>query len=290
MLVSIVLSLLWAVCSTVLIQPWFWKGLIKRKTLIGDNQNRGWIDTKQQFRGSIIMQIVFGCFTLIVSLLCYLLLDFTCNFQLSVLPIICVLVFQAISIWDGWNNKQGKKTLVIAAIAVIFLFFAITDAVTSDFEVEGLSEPQEIPISISIAEDEGKEQKVLSSSIIESLFKAESSSGPLYSNGKFVYTVTKTPNGDGIVVVDENDGKIANFIACEFDFEVSFSLRQKYPYTRIKEMNIVISDDNVPFGKFAVLNKTKLFSAPVLDKYILQNMITGDIIEYTPQTLPQFAK
>lgn len=294
MLVPILLSLLWAVCSTVLIQPWFWKGLIKRKTLVGDENNRGWSNgEKNDFRNSILFQIFWGCVTLLVSLAFYLLINVRYNFYGSIIPILLVLIFQIISIFDGWNSNRGLKSLILVAIAVICLFFSITDAITSNFEIVGLSKSQEeVPISISIVEQEeqDKQQKVVSSSVIESLFKADSSSGPVYSNGKFVYTISNSPNGDGVVIINENGGETANFVACKFNFGMSLNLRQKYPYSRIESLNVVVSDDNVPFGKYALLSKPNMFGAPVLDKYILQNMLTGDVTEYTVETLPKFAQ
>ena len=294
MLVPIILSLLWAVCSTVLIQPWFWKGVIKRKTLVGDEDNRGWGNSeKNEFRNSVILQIVFGCITLFISLMIYLLEYVRYNFYGAIVPILLVLIFQAISIFDGWNDKRGRKLLVLVAIAVICLFFSITDEITSNFLVVGLFKPQEeIPIVFSIVEQEeqDKQQKILSSLVVESLFKATDVSGPEYSNGKFVYTITNSPNGDGIAIINENDGETAKFIACKFNFGMSSILRQKYPFERIKTLNIVVSDDNVPFGKYAILSKPDLFGAPVLSKYVLQNMLNGEITEYTVESLPKFAQ
>lgn len=291
MLVSILLSLLWAVFSTVLVLPWFWIGIIKRKTIIGNEEYRGFSDGKDLIY-CIIAQIVFACITFVVSLIVYLKVCVRYNFYGAILPIMLVLLFQFITLWMGWNCRQKIKSLIILAIAIVCLFFSITDVVTSNFDVIGLTkENEEIPTVISIAEKEKEEEKsVLSSSTVASLFKATDASGPIYSNGKFVYSIIGSPNGYGIVVIDEQTDETARFIACNYRLEMSQNIRQKYPFERIKVLNIVVSDDDEPFGKYAILSKTNIFGAPVLDKYALQNMITGDLTEYTAEELPKFAE
>lgn len=293
MLVPILLSLLWAICSTVLVLPWFWKGLIKRKTIIGNEEYRGFSNTeKNELRTSIIFQIVYACITFGVSLLFYLVMNVRYNFYGAIVPILLVLIFQCITIWLGWNSNQKLKSLIILAIALVCLFFSLTDVITSNFDVIGLTKDnEEIPIVVSTIEQEKEEEKtVLPSSTVAGLFKATSVSEPVYSNGKFVYIITGSPNGYGIVIIDEKAGETARFIACNFKFQMSLNLREKYPFARVKELNVVVSDDNVPFGKYAILSKPNLFGAPVLEKYILQNMLTGDLTEYTAEELPKFAE
>lgn len=292
MLVSILLSLLWAVCSTVLVLPWFWIGIIRRKTIIGNEKYRGFSNTENNLRNSIIAQIVFACITFGISLLIYLRENVRYNFYGAIVPILLVLLFQCLTIWDGWNCRQKIKSFIILAIAIVCLFFSITDCITSNFDVIGLTkENEEIPTVISITEKEKEEEKsVLSSSTVASLFKATAASGPIYSNGKFVYSITGSPNGYGIVVIDEQTDETARFIACNYKLEMSQNIRQKYPFERIKVLNIVVSDDDEPFGKYAILGKPNLFGAPVLEKYALQNMITGDFTEYTAEELPKFAE
>lgn len=291
MLVPILLSLFWAICSTVLIHPWFWKGLIKRKSLIGDENTRGFgNEEKNELRNSIILQIFFGCVTLIISLIIYLGVHVRYNFYGAIIPILLILLFQFINIYLGWNENQKTKSFIILAIAVVCLFFSITDHITSLFDAVDIAKSnEEVPIVVSTVEKEGK-QEVFSSSSVASLFKATYASGPVYSNRKFVYTITNSPNGYGIVIIDENAGETASFIACNFKFEMSSDLRQKYPFARIKKLNVVISNDNIPFGKYAILSKPTMFGPPVLAKYALQNMLTGEINEYTAENLPKFAE
>ena len=289
MLVPILLSLLWSVCSTVLVLPWFWKGLIKRKTIIGNKEYRGFSNTeKNELKISIVFQIVFACITFFVSLLIYLAETVRYNFYGSIVPILLVLFFQSVTIWDGWNSKQKSKTFIVFVIALVCLFFSLTDLIQSNFDVIGLTKDnEEIPIVVSTIE---QTKTVLPSSTVAGLFRATNVSAPVYSSGKFIYTIIGSPNGDGIVVIDEKAGETARFIACKFKFQMSLNFREKYPFARIRQLNIVISDDNVPFGKYAILDKPNLFGAPVLQKYILQNMLTGDFIEYTAEELPKFAE
>lgn len=292
MLVPILLSLLWAICSTVLVLPWFWKGIIKRKTIIGNEEYRGFSDSEGKLRVSIFSQIVFACISFSISLILYLEANVRYNFYGAIGPILLVLVFQLITVWDGWNEKRKLKSLIILAIGIVCLFFSFTDTITSDFDVIGLTkDKEEIPIVVSTIEREKKEEKtVFPSSTVAGLFKTTSVSEPVYSNGNFVYIITESPNGYGIVIIDEKAGETAKFIACNFKFQMSLNLRERYPFARVKELNVVISDDNVPFGKYAILSKPNLFGTPVLEKYVLQNMLTGDFTEYTAEELPKFAE
>lgn len=294
MLVPILLSVLWAICSTVLIQPWFWRGLIKRKTLIGNKGFRGFAnEQKNELRDSIICQIAFGCLTLFVSLFLYLAVHVRYNLYGAIIPILIVLACQAFTMCDGWNQHLKIKTLIIIVIAVVCIFFSVTDCITSQFDVVGIAKSnEEVPIVVStVKQNQEEKQPAFSSLSVASLFKASNDdvSGPVYSNGKFVYTITDSPNGYGIVIIDENDGETAKFIACNFKCKMSLALRQEYPSARIKILNVVISDDNVPFGKYAILGKPNMFGAPVLEKYVLQNMLTGEFSEYTAEALPEFA-
>ncbi len=214
------------------------------------------------------------------------------NFYGAIVPILLILLFQFITIWDGWNEKRKLKSLIILAIALVCLFFSVADVITSDFDVIGLTKDnEEIPIIVSTIEEEKQEEKaVLPSATVAGLFKATSDSEPVYSNGMFVYTITGSPNGYGIVIIDEKAGETARFVACNFKFQMSLNIRERYPFARVKELNVVVSDDNVPFGKYAILSKPNLFGAPVLNKYVLQNMLTGDFTEYTAEELPEFAE
>lgn len=292
MLLPILLSLFWAVCSTILIQPWFWKGIIKRKTLIGDENNRGFSNNeKHDYRDSILLQVFFFIVTFGMSLLMYLGAYTRYNLYGSIIPILLVLSFQCITIMIGYNSLIKIKSCIIGVIAVIYLFFSFVDYYTTEeFDVVGMKKSEvEVPIVFSTPKQE-ENSKILSGSIVANLFGGKNASGPVYSNGKFVYTLTDSSNGYGIVVIDEYKGETAKFIACDFKFEMSLKLRQKYPFSRIKDLNVVISDDSVPFGKYAILSKPSMFGAPVLEKYVLQNMLSGEFIEYTAETLPKFAE
>lgn len=293
MLVPICLSLFWAICSTVLIQPWFWKGVVKRKTLVGDKKYRGFSNSeKNELRNSMILQIVFACVTFFISLMIYLGLYTRYNFYGSIVSILLVLLFQWITLNLGWNSNTKIKSFIILIIAVICLFFSVTELITSHFKaIDFMNFTDEVPIIVSTVEqNETQKQIILPNSQIASLFNATNVYGPVYSNGKFVYTVSDSPHGYGVVIVEQNSGETAKFVACNFKFETSLKLRQKYPFSQIREIDKVVSNDNTPFGMYAILNKPNIFGAPVVEKYVLQNMLTGEFLEYTPDELPEFAR
>lgn len=282
MLVPILLSLFWAVCSTVLVLPWFWKGIIKRKTIVGNKEYRGF--TEEELKISVYMQMFFALITFIISMTIYLGMNVRYNLYGATIPVLVVLLCHIKTIDTGWNSKRGRKQLILLAIGVVYLSFSITDMITSNMNVIGLT--KEVPVVVSLVENEEK-KNVPPSSVISSLFKATEVSGPKYSNGKFIYTIQDSPNGYGIVVIDECNGELARFVPCNYCFVISNSIRNKYPFERIKQLNIVVNDKYEPYGKYAILDKPNFFGAPILKKFLLLNLQTGELKEYTE--LPEFA-
>lgn len=291
MLVPILLSVFFALCSTELIKPWFWYNLIKRKTIIGDEKHRGFSEKNKERKLEIIMQFVFAGINFALSLFIYLGLVVEYNFYGLICPIILVLVFQWLNISGvGYNNHQKTKSIVIWVFIGILGAYFITDTITAGFDVIGIPKEQtEIPIVVSVHGQEEKD-KIFPKETIASLFKATNVSGPIYLNGKFIYTIDNSPNGYGVVIIEEDDGETAKFIACNYKTGMSLEFREKYPFERVKFLDKAISEDNIPFAKYAILKKPNIFKAPILERYVLQNMVTGEISEYMPDELPQFAK
>ena len=298
MLIPIFLSLFWGICSTILIQPWFWKNIkrkgFKLKSLIGDVEQRGFSEKSDELKYSIILQVIYFCLTFVISLLIYLPLSTRYNFYGAIAQILFILLFQGLTILDGWNNNKELKVAFLICIAIICIGISITDAVMSSGNIIGIKKDDqktEIVISTKTGDKINLEtgQPIIPSSTIEELFEAYYVSEPISSNGKYLYTINSTSNGKGVVIVDKTNSETAKFIKCNFKCDMSLKLRNKYPFSRIKILNVVISDDEVPFGKYAILKNKNFWEIPVLDKYVLQNMLTGEFTEYPKDELPKFA-
>lgn len=273
MLVSILLSIFWALCSTVLVLPWFWKSLIRRKTIVGNKEYRGIDEGKKNLRDFILYQIFAFGVTFFSSWTLYKDAGVTRTLIGAVVPFCLVCVFQVITMSIGWNNNVELKSRIIGVAAVLLIIVSAINSYTGYcLDVEGVEEEsaEELPLTVTV---DNIEQLVPSNDSIKYLFDVTSVEGPLYMGDKYVY-ITSSP--DGIVIVDKANGKVANFFKTDYDF---LQLRNEYPFNIIRKAGIVVTDDNIPYKRYAVVAKKSIIAKPVLDKYVYQNMLTGEVTE-----------
>lgn len=273
MLVSILLSIFWALCSTVLVLPWFWKSLIRRKTIVGNKEYRGIDEGKKNLRDFILYQIFAFGVTFFSSWTLYTDAGVTRTLIGAVVPFCLVCVFQVITMSIGWNNNVELKSRIIGVAAVLLIIVSAINSYTGYcLDVEGVEEEsaEELPLTVTV---DNIEQLVPSNDSIKYLFDVTSVEGPLYMGDKYVY-ITSSP--DGIVILDKANGKVANFFKTDYDF---LQLRNEYPFNIIRKAGIVVTDDNIPYKRYAVVAKKSIIAKPVLDKYVYQNMLTGEVTE-----------
>lgn len=273
MLVSILLSIFWALCSTVLVLPWFWKSLIRRKTIVGNKEYRGIDEGKKNLRDFILYQIFAFGVTFFSSWTLYKDAGVTRTLIGAVVPFCLVCVFQVITMSIGWNNNVELKSRIIGVAAVLLIIVSAINSYTGYcLDVEGVEEEsaEELPLTVTV---DNIEQLVPSNDSIKYLFDVTSVEGPLYMGDKYVY-ITSSP--DGIVILDKANGKVANFFKTDYDF---LQLRNEYPFNIIRKAGIVVTDDNIPYKRYAVVAKKSIIAKPVLDKYVYQNMLTGEVTE-----------
>lgn len=278
MLVSILLSIFWALCSTVLVLPWFWKSLIRRKTIVGNKEYRGIDEGKKNLRDFILYQIFAFGVTFFSSWTLYKDAGVTRTLIGAVVPFCLVCVFQVITMSIGWNNNVELKSRIIGVAAVLLIIVSAINSYTGYcLDIKGVenesTEAEELPLTVTV---DNIEQIVPSNESIKYLFDVTSVEGPLYMGDKYVY-ITSSP--DGIVIVDKANGKVANFFKTfktDYDF---LQLRNEYPFNIIRKAGIVVTDDNIPYKRYAVVAKKAIIAKPVLEKYVYQNMLTGEVTE-----------
>lgn len=278
MLVSILLSIFWALCSTVLVLPWFWKSLIKRKTIVGNAEYRGIDSGKKGMMNFVFSQIAFFVVTFIVSFEAYKEACVTRTVFGAIFPILVVICFQMITIGIGWNENRGVKYTTLCIIAGLLIIITSINTYTGYcLDIEGAetenTKVEELPLTVTV---DNIEQLVPSNDSIKYLFDVTSAEGPLYMGDKYVY-ITSSP--DGIVIVDKANGKVANFFKTDYDF---LQVRSEYPFNIIRKAGIIVTDDNIPYKRYAVVAKKAIIAKPVLEKYVYQNMLTGEVTEQQP--------
>ena len=289
MLNCIIISVVLGICSTVFVLPWFWISLITRKTIVSDGTHPGIKAGKNEKQCFFKRQLMCFIFVLMVSMLLFTMAGVRRTWTGAFIPICLIIFINILRVGLYENDKNEKiKERVLGGVLVAFAIFSITKlCIDYDTKILERISPKEIPVFVSIQKD--GQQVVPSSDTIKELFDVDSASGPMYTNHKFVYKVS---DPSGIVVIDERNADKAKFIECELNNHgiIPFKVRNLYPTDIILYKDIQMSDEEVPYEKYCIVESEKFFSKPTLKKYLLKNLETGEIMEYLPDELPEFAR
>ena len=106
MLRIIILSLFWALCSTCLIRPWFWKR-IKNKNLFDEYGKPSFEENDIKF------EIGYAIFVLVMSLVMYMGFSTRTNIYGSYLMIILIFIKHLL------YDNQNKKVKVVCGIVIL---------------------------------------------------------------------------------------------------------------------------------------------------------------------------
>lgn len=278
MLRIILLSLVWAICATCLVRPWFWKG-VKNKYLFNDGVRIGF-SSNWQFCVKIeilCFVIVFICSAIVYGLA-------GCRYNLyGCFPLI-MLCFLAQCLWDN----QGKvRYTIMLTIVVLTAILWIQDGIVGLNINVPLNKVDSVPLTTTQVNEDTEVKLFISASEIKSLFKVDSASGPTYNNGKYIFTVNGGDNGKGIVIIEKDNYTEANFLSYSYNFDVT-NLRSQYPTQKIKDLYITVSDENVPYGLFAIAEKSWILGTYNVKGYVMLNLLTGDVQEFKQEELPKF--
>ena len=289
MLNCIILSVVLGICSTVFVLPWFWISLITRRTIVSDGTHRGIKAGRNEKQIFFKRQLICFIFVFIVSMLLFTMASARRTWTGAFIPI-CLIIFiniLRVGLYEIDINEKIKER-VLWGVLIAFAVFSTTKlCIDYDTEILERVSPKEIPVSVSIQKD--GQQVVPTSGTIKELFDVDSASGPMYTNHKFVYKVS---DPSGIVVIDEQNADKAKFIECEPNNHgiIPLKMRNLYPTDIILYQDIQVSDDDVPYEKYWLVKGENFFSKPTLQKYLLRNLETGEITEYLPDELPEFAR
>lgn len=278
MLRIILLSLVWALCSTCLVRPWFWKG-VKHKDLFNtDGKKIGF--GNNNWKINLAIEIICFCVMFFASMLGYAVAG--ANLYGSFPLIMLCFLFQCF-----WSYQGKVRYTIMLTVAMISALLWIQDTCVGNKISIPLNRVASVPLPTSVVEEDKQVKLFVSSSEIKSLFKVDSATGPTYNNGKYIFTVSGGVNGNGIVFIDEDNYSEANFIPCSYELDVK-DIRSKYPTQRLKELYIAVSDDNTPYALFAVANKSWVLGTYNVNGYVMLNLITGESQKLTQELLPDF--
>lgn len=280
-ILMVLMVLVFSICSTALVRPFFWKRL-KSKTLANNKDGEIGFENYPVSLIIVLQTVIFIFMALFNSALYF----GGCKqnlytFSLSIL--FCVL-------WQQANDNQGtKKRVILIIIAAICTVIGLQDFAVGENINIPLNKMETVPISTSL--NNGIVKTFVSADDIASLFKATSAKGPTYNNGKYVFELSGGENDGDVVIIDKDNCEEAKLIETNYEFAVNLHCRLKCPSKKLQEMHIVISDDGkelIPYGIYAVAEKSWLFGTYKAEKYLLLNMKNGDMEEYSQEELPDF--
>lgn len=280
MLRIILLSLVWAICSTCLVRPWFWKG-VKNKDLFNyEGKKIGF--SNDTWKVDLTLEVIFFVVTFVISILMYALFASRQSLYGSFPMIMTCFLCQC-----AWSYQGKVRYTIMLTIFAVSAILWIQDGIVGCHISVPLNKVDSVPLTTTQVDEDTKVELFLSSSEIKSLFKVDSASGPTYNNGKYIFTVSGGDNGKGIVIINKDNYTEANFLSCSYGLNVT-DVRSQYHTQKLKELYITISDDNVPYGLFAVADKNWLLGTYKVSGYIMLNLMTGEIQEFTQEELPIF--
>ena len=278
MLRIILLSLVWAICATCLVRPWFWKKL-KNNNFFTNGVSIGFF---HEYKQEIVIEIL--CFTiaLLLSMYLYAFIGVRMNLYGSLPMIICCFLAQCV-----WEQQRKIYNIIFLTIVVISVILWIQDGIVGMIISAPINKVRSVPLTTTQKDEETGVKLFVSSSEIKSLFKVDSAGEPTYNNGKYIFTVSGGDNGKGIVIIDKDNCKEANFLSCSYELDIT-DVRSQYPTKKLKELYITISDDNEPYGLFAVADKSWILGSYKVNGYVMFNLITGETQEFKQEELPEF--
>lgn len=258
MLRIILISIIWGICSTPLIRPYFWISIIEQKK---EKKEDTYKEAKKKGRRmKIWIHIAFFLITFLISMEMYICTQCRQN-MFAIYPVMLIICsfFQKICI----NQKQN---LWVKLLLLILLVFWCVDWI----QIENIETCTNYVDEIKLAEN-----AILLPHTISSLFNMEYEEGPLYINNKYIYKVSKKKHNKALVMISAENPKIAKLIPYFYDENDIQEIRNEYPTKVIKKLQITVLDDNTPVGVYAIAEKTNIFKKYDVKEYLYVNLITG---------------
>lgn len=177
--------------------------------------------------------------------------------------------------------------LVLLCIGSVLL--PIRDQFIAPYDVGTLESNFTVITQENMAEEEEEElkkQPLLKKEDIKARFGATTISEAQYSNGQYIYTLEDDTGNFGVAI----DNSISvKFYPCKHKNEIEGAVREKYKTEEIVELGIAFNNET-PYAKYGILKRTTLFGKPVIDLYLLLNMVEEDVEITSYEELPEFAR
>jgi hypothetical protein len=282
MFISIVITVILAVCSTIFVHPWFVKGVIQ-KDLVGNYNKTGFYEGRTAAKLAYTISVLEIAVMLLLGYSLLLAENIRHDYTKILIVLAIMFLFQALNHAGlNYNPRKGKKVLIFFIIACLFAFIPIENSIVN-YHLPIENSTIEFYSSKLDNDSNSCEKTSINKTDLISLFKAMIISEPTYSNGKYFFFVKDTAVGNGVIVFCEN--KLA-FYPCKYEANVSTHVISRYPKAEIRYMKI-LQNDSALLAQYIVLKRSNIFAKPELDFYTFLNLQTGEFNEC--KELPDFA-
>lgn len=244
-----------AVCSTCLVRPWFWKKVREDENFLKYFNNTilapDSIETWIVYKAKAQLALAIGVWYPCL----WVHSEFYCR-----------------------QNFYGYWVFIVLCLIIQFSLFPPKKKIGNIIMVLGI-------ILILVC---GIQDSIVKNDITIPLNKVDCVDGLYHINGKYIFTVSGGDTGNGVAVIDKDNYDEPKILPCSYELNIS-NIYSKYSTQRIKALYITISDDDVPYGLFAVADKDWLLGTYKVSSYVMFNLQTGEIQEYTQEQLPSYA-
>jgi hypothetical protein len=270
-----------AVGATIVVHPWFIKGVIKND-FWGNDEKTGFSCSQSSVNSAIFISaleigvmLIFGFGILFGQ-------NVRRDYSTFLIMLGVAFVFQALNqTLLAYNPNENRKALICIALALVCAVIPIENAIVC-YKPPVEATAIEIDFSQLLNNPSEDEKLYLNASDVKNLLSAGEVSGPTYTDNKFLFIVTGTKTGDGVAIFNNNK---MTFYPCKYNVDITAHVRNKYPAADIIYSGVVL-DDITPYAKYTVVKRPNVFARPELDFYTFLNLQTGEFQEYAQ--LPDF--
>lgn len=215
--------------------------------------------------GTIVIAIIVALLSIAVSY-CSLFLNEREIWYLYLISMLIPFLLQFVYACTNLQKRLLPVVLPILAIAVIGCSILPIRDYALGYELE-----------VSSSYIKVCERPIWSKEQIKARLNATSISKASYDSneGQYIYEINQGKSGYGLALVDAQK---MEFLPCKYENQISGIIREHYPKEEIVQFGIEIIE-SVPYAKFGILKRPRMFSKPEMDFYVLLNMQSGEIME-----------
>lgn len=192
-----------------------------------------------------------------------------------------LFIFLALFGFMYFISDSGEKIFVSAVITLCAISMLTVGISNSLKPIIGV--PDSLSIGISNNAKKFWDVKMSLQNLLK-LNEAKIINKPSFSNHKLIYEIQGWDNNDGALIIDPSGIGEPKLIVSKYSSNQLRNIHGEF-FRNIRYLKIVTNDNDDVFLLYAVSKQPRLIEKPILCKYILVNMFTGESKKYLPKDL-----